>query len=89
MVRKSIKGFLKKLGITGLFFGRSLKTVPEGSVVLFPYEPNVLNCGITGVLSFKTTHARAEGLPIEVLEGTIEALPKVASKRLEQKGGRQ
>jgi len=85
MVLKRIKRFLKTRGITGLYFGRSLKTVPEGSVILFPYEPDLLSCGITGVLSFKEKPARAEGLPIEDLEAKVEVLSKHTGERLEQK----
>ncbi|MDY6836766.1 MAG: SIS domain-containing protein [Thermodesulfobacteriota bacterium] len=83
---KRIKRFLARRGITGLYFGKSLKTVPEGSLVLFPYEPDVLSCGITGVLSFKGRPAGAHGLPIQDLEDKIEALSKVAGQRLEEKG---
>jgi glucosamine--fructose-6-phosphate aminotransferase (isomerizing) len=86
MVLKRIKTFLKTKGITGLYFGRSPETVPEGSVVLFPYEPDVLNCGITGVLSFKRRPARVEGLPLDDLEKRIEDLSKLAGERLEPIG---
>jgi glucosamine--fructose-6-phosphate aminotransferase (isomerizing) len=86
MVLQRIKAFLKTKGVTGLYFGRSLKTVPEGSVVLFPYEPEVLNCGITGVLAFKGRSGQTEGLPIEELGRKIEALSGYTLERLEQKG---
>ena len=53
MMLKTIETFLKAMAIRGIYFGRSLKTVPDGSVVLFPYEPGVLSCGITGILALR------------------------------------
>jgi hypothetical protein len=42
-----------RLGVKGIYFGRSLASVPEGALVFFPYLPGRINCGITAVLSFK------------------------------------
>jgi hypothetical protein len=35
------------LGITGLYVGRSVPQCPSGSLVVFPYDPHTLSCGIT------------------------------------------
>ncbi|MEA3386067.1 MAG: SIS domain-containing protein, partial [Thermodesulfobacteriota bacterium] len=89
MILKKIKAFLRKKGVTGLCFGRSLKTVPEGSVVLFPYEPGILNCGITGILAFKRRSARTADLPVDELEHKVKDLFEYTWERLKQKGLRQ
>lgn len=86
MILKKIKAFLRKKGVTGLCFGRSLKTVPEGSVVLFPYEPGILNCGITGILAFKRRSARTADLPVDELEHKVKDLFEYTWERLKQKG---
>ncbi|MBW2107180.1 MAG: SIS domain-containing protein [Deltaproteobacteria bacterium] len=44
---------LEALGITGIYFGRAIHTLPPGSLVFFPYDPHALSCGITGILAFK------------------------------------
>ncbi|TYT75902.1 SIS domain-containing protein [Desulfobotulus mexicanus] len=36
-----------------IFFGRSLSSVPEGSLVFFPLYPSSLACGLAGLMAFK------------------------------------
>ena len=86
MILKRIKTFLKAMAITGIYFGRNLKTVPEGSVVLFPYEPGVLSCGITGILAFKRAPAQRGDFPLHALERKVEDLSKHTWQGLEEKG---
>ncbi len=83
MILRKIKTFLKRKGVTGLYFGRNLETVPEGSLVLFPYDPAVVSCGITGVLAFKRRSAQtADSSPVQEIGRKVERLEQ---KRLEQK----
>ncbi|MBW1795515.1 MAG: SIS domain-containing protein [Deltaproteobacteria bacterium] len=84
MILKKIKSFLKNKGVTGLYFGRNLKTVPEGSLILFPYDPSVFNCGITGILAFKRRSAQTVDLPVQELERKVESLSEYTWERLEQ-----
>ncbi|MBW2085270.1 MAG: SIS domain-containing protein, partial [Deltaproteobacteria bacterium] len=86
MIRKRIKTFLKVKGITSLYWGRSLETVPEGSLILFPYQPTVLNCGITGVLAFKRRSAGKERPILQELEPKLEKLLAHHGERLEKEG---
>ncbi|HID28786.1 MAG TPA: SIS domain-containing protein, partial [Desulfobacterales bacterium] len=83
MILKRIKTFLKERGLTGLYVGRSLETVPEGSLVLFPYDPWILNCGITGILAFKRRPAQTADLPIKALQNKVETLFEYTWDRLE------
>ena len=85
MIFKKIKTFLKKIRMPGLYVGRSLKTVPEGSLVLFPYEPAVLSCGITGVLAFKKPSIETGDSTIRNLERKLETLFEHSGRRLENK----
>ena len=44
--------------VTGLFesnvyFGRKPAGLPPGSIVLFPYQENILCCGIAAIVSYK------------------------------------
>ena len=86
MMLKKIETVVKAMAITGIYFGRSLKTVPDGSVVLFPYEPGVLSCGITGILAFKRAPAQTRDFPVQALERKVEALSEHTWKGLEEKG---
>ena len=85
MIFTKIKEFLKTRGVTGLYFGRSLQAVPKGSVVLFPYQPGVLNCGITGILAFKRRSAQKGGLPLQDIEHRVESLFEYTWETLEKK----
>ena len=86
MILKRIWALLKARGMKGLYFGRCLKTVPDGSVVLFPYEPGVLSCGITGVLAFKRAPAQTRDFPVHALELKVEDLSEHTWNGLEEKG---
>jgi len=70
-------------GVTGVYFGRSLASVPPGSVVLFPYEPNRLSCGITAILAYKRPASSVAAFSFENLTRQIqalaEALPEITS----------
>jgi len=67
-----------------LVFGDKL--AQDGSVVLFPYEPGVLSCGITGILAFKKAPAQTRDLPVQALERKVENLSEHTWKGLEEKG---
>jgi glucosamine--fructose-6-phosphate aminotransferase (isomerizing) len=85
MILRKIGTFLKTCGVTGLYFGRSLETVPEGSVILLPYDPAVVSCGITGIVAFKRRSAKAVDLPLGELELRVENLFEYTWDRLQEK----
>jgi glucosamine--fructose-6-phosphate aminotransferase (isomerizing) len=75
MVFNRIKAFFEKINISGVYFGRSLKTVPKGGLVFFPYDPTILGCGIAGVLAFNRPPSKAKALAyVEDLERKMETL---------------
>lgn len=69
-----IKTLLKKMGIRGLYVGRCPATVPEGALILFPYDASVLSCGITGVVAFKKRRPVTGESPVQGLRNKLEAL---------------
>jgi len=80
-----IKRWLDKIGVTGVFWGRSLGGVPYGSLVLFPYQPATLNCGITGLLAFKAPPSKQDpGDLVAELEGVVNTIAERFSQRLAQ-----
>jgi len=86
MILKRIRTFLEKKGFTGLYCGKCLATVPEGSLVLFPYDPAVINCGITGMLSFKRRSAKTVDSPVQELARMVEGLAEHTWNAVEEKG---
>ena len=86
MILKRIRTFLKTKGITGLYCGKCLATVPEGSLVLFPYDPAVINCGITGMIAFKRRSAKTVDSPVQELARMVEGLAEHTWNAVEEKG---
>ena len=39
--------------LADVYFGKHMPGVPDGSMVFFPCQDNVLCCGLTGIVFFK------------------------------------
>ena len=52
MINRIISG-LRNLLSYSVFIGRRPKDAPERSIILFPLQPETLNCGLAGVLAIK------------------------------------
>ena len=52
MINRIISG-LRNLLSYSVFIGRRPKDAPERSIILFPMQPETLNCGLAGVLAIK------------------------------------
>jgi glucosamine--fructose-6-phosphate aminotransferase (isomerizing) len=70
MTMSIISRWMTRLGITGLYFGRSVPQCPSGSLVVFPYDPQTLSCGITALVAFKRT-APSDG-SLQALHRTLD-----------------
>ncbi|MFH0994458.1 MAG: SIS domain-containing protein [Pseudomonadota bacterium] len=65
-----------------VYFGRHQATAPNGSVILFPCSTNLLCCGLSGIISFKTGKTdlpdlladRPADLPVDSLGNTLLAV---------------
>ncbi len=57
-----------------IYFGRHLSRVPNGSVVLFPFDGNRLSCGLTGIVSLKTEQLTDAVPEPSVLKDKIQIL---------------
>lgn len=64
----NLLNFLKKR----IFFGKSLSSVPENSYIIFPYQSNILSCGITGLLAYKKAQPRT--FAVEALIKEMETI---------------
>jgi len=75
-----IRRWMARLGITGLYVGRSVQHCPSGSLVVFPYEPQTVSCGITALVAFK--RAAPSGLPLQTLHRTLDDIAACTWDRL-------
>jgi hypothetical protein len=66
--------------ITGIYVGRSVQHCPPGSLVVFPYEPQTVSCGITALVAFKRT-APSDG-SLQTLHRTLDDIAAYTWDRL-------
>ncbi len=50
-----------------IYFGRSIASVPDGSIILFPYSNSTLFCGLSGIAAIKNPQKR-EGAPFNIAD---------------------
>jgi glutamine---fructose-6-phosphate transaminase (isomerizing) len=70
-----IKKYLAKAKGWKLFVGRAADRVPPRSVILFPLRPDVLHCGLAGIVAVRGCDGPAAGAPDDVIEAFAPADP--------------
>jgi len=69
---KKIEIFFKdNLSYPRFYLGKSLKSVPPGSFILFPAQGCQLNCGLTGIVAFKKEEIATPKIPLKEIESMI------------------
>jgi glucosamine--fructose-6-phosphate aminotransferase (isomerizing) len=64
-------GLSRVLGLR-LYVGRSLATVPENALVLFPCRQATLHCGLAGIVALKSAAKQKPGVDLDDLENRLE-----------------
>jgi len=72
-----ISWILPFLSIPKIYFGRHIASVPEHSIVLFPYHDRRLCCGIAGIVSFKKKEKSKKPTDVMVL---IDMLKRIEER---------
>jgi glucosamine--fructose-6-phosphate aminotransferase (isomerizing) len=57
-----------------VYFGRNPAGVPPGSVVLFPIQSRVLNCGIAAIVSYKMSGQTKATSSVAALEDLVQSI---------------
>jgi glucosamine--fructose-6-phosphate aminotransferase (isomerizing) len=60
--------------MANVYFGKSESSVPENSIILFPYTESVLNCGLAGIVSFKGKEKADRSVDIASLDGMAKKI---------------
>ena len=60
--------------LADVYFGKHMDAVPNRSIVFFPYQENILSCGITGIVSFKSQKPAVDHSDLSVLNDMIDKL---------------
>ncbi|HUT70966.1 MAG TPA: SIS domain-containing protein [Desulfatiglandales bacterium] len=77
---RAVRGRLPRLAI-----GRHIRRVPPGTIVLFPLRDETLNCGLTGIVSFKRKESSTASIPIEKATSLAHRLEEFTFKKLPDK----
>ncbi|MBW1694733.1 MAG: hypothetical protein JRJ41_11390 [Deltaproteobacteria bacterium] len=72
-----ISWILPFLSSPKIYFGRHIASVPEHSIVLFPYHDRQFCCGIAGIVSFKKKKKSEKPIDVMVL---IDMLKKIEGR---------
>ena len=65
-----------------LSIGKHIRSVPPGTIVLFPLRDAIMNCGLTGIVSFKLKGPSTARIPIEKATSLARRLEKFTLKKL-------
>jgi glucosamine--fructose-6-phosphate aminotransferase (isomerizing) len=65
-----------------LCIGKHIRRVPPGTIVFFPLQDAALNCGLTGIVSFKPKRPLTARIPIEKTASLAHRLEKLTLKKL-------
>ncbi|UCG99786.1 MAG: hypothetical protein JSU78_04940, partial [Deltaproteobacteria bacterium] len=77
--------FEEKLQYPRVYFGKGLKGVPPGSLILFPVQDSQLNCGLTGIVAFKKRGIAEPKISISKIESMISNLKGYTHKGIREK----
>jgi glucosamine--fructose-6-phosphate aminotransferase (isomerizing) len=70
-----------------IYIGKSPKSVPAGSLVLFPLQVSQFNCGLTGIVAFKRQEPIAPEVPANRIESVILHLKAHTYGKIRRKRG--
>ena len=70
----TLKNNLATLLRMKLYAGRSLTTVPENALVLFPCSQATLHCGLAGIVAVKSANVQKASVDIDVLELKVKRI---------------
>jgi hypothetical protein len=51
-----------------VYFGRNPAGVPPGSLIFFPIQPHVINCGIAAIVSYKNARQTTASPSVAALD---------------------
>ena len=77
--------FFRKILSHRIYFGKNIKSIPPGAFVFFPIQDSHLNCGLTGIVSFKKEEIATPTIPLKAIESMILHLKEHTYKKIHRK----
>ena len=71
-----LKKYLNKFLSINIKIGKSIHSVKDNTVILFPYFPNRLNCGISALVAYKGNNNDYKAELIDEIEALVKTIQK-------------
>jgi hypothetical protein len=70
-LKNFFRGFLYLLK-ADIYLGKDPKSLPQGSIVVFPYRANTLNCGLAGIVALKLKETSHNPIHVNMLDQMVD-----------------
>jgi hypothetical protein len=74
LVVRYVWDWLNPLITAEVYFGRNPAGVPPGSVIFFPIQPHVINCGIAAIVSYKNARQTTASPSVAALDELVASI---------------
>ncbi len=83
-----ITPFLKeKFRCPKIYFGKNIRNIPTGAFIFFPVQESQLNCGLTGIVTFKKNQSEKRKIPLDKIEAMVYDIRKYTYKKIQKEKG--
>jgi len=80
--------FLKeKFRCPKIYFGKDIRNTPAGAFILFPVQESRLNCGLTGIITFKKEKSKKPKIPLDKIESMVDEIRRYTYKKIQKEKG--
>ncbi len=85
--RQTFFNFIKKIFATKIEFAKPVSTATINSIIFFPYQPNMVSCGISALIAFKGSSSEARDSDLDQIQKALLLLKKrgLSSSALSEK----
>ncbi len=90
LLRWALAGYerIRPFLFADVYFGRCISRVPRGSLVFFGMQPNLLSCGIAGIVTFLNKEPQKNSIDIAGLENLLNQIEEHCCDRCNVQGDR-
>jgi glutamine---fructose-6-phosphate transaminase (isomerizing) len=85
---EKIACFLKeKFRCPKIYFGKNTGNISAGALIFFPVQDGQLNCGLTGIVTFKKKTTKKPKIPLDKIESVVDDIRRYTYKKIQQGKG--
>ena len=79
--------FKRYLRVPRIYFAKGVKGIEADAIIFFPVYTCRLNCGLTGIVTYKKKETAPEKIPMEKIESSVLRIGEYTLKKLEGEAG--